>query len=92
MTDDTSTPDAEQNDGAVKDEQVAPEDTPETDGTEQAPNGPTTASATFSEAAETVPHLDGEKYQKGYQGHAPSRDGDNPVDLTLAAVTGQKGA
>lgn len=29
----------------------------------------------------------GEKYEKGYEGYVPSRDGDNPVDLTLSAVT-----
>ena len=49
-----------------------------------------TKAETFKEAAKHVPQADGEKYQKGYEGYVPSRDGDNPVDLSLAAVT--KGA
>lgn len=50
----------------------------------------TSSADTFDQAAEKATEPEGEAYQKGYFGHAPSRDGDNPVDLTLAAVT--KGA
>lgn len=46
-----------------------------------------TKAETFDQAAEATAEPDGEKYQKGYDGYAPSRDGDNPVDLTLAGVT-----
>lgn len=41
---------------------------------------------TFAEAAEQVPSVEGDKYEKGYDGFVPSRDGDNPEDLTLPAV------
>lgn len=51
--------------------------------------GPDTKAETFSEAAAKVQPVQGEKYEKGYDGYAPSRDGDHPVDLTLAGVTGQ---
>lgn len=51
-----------------------------------------TKAETFSVAAQAVPEAQGEKYQKGYDGYVPSRDGDEPVDLTLAGVTGQKDA
>lgn len=44
---------------------------------------------TVAEAGEKAPVQVGEKYEKGYEGFVPSRDGDNPVDLTLAGVTGQ---
>ena len=47
---------------------------------------------TVTEAGEGATEPEGEAYQKGYHGFVPSRDGDNPVDLTLAAVTGQKDA
>jgi hypothetical protein len=47
---------------------------------------------TLKQAAAKATEPEGEHYQKGYLGYAPSRDGDNPVDLTLAAVTGQKDA
>ena len=45
---------------------------------------------TVTEAGEHALVSTGEKYEKGYDGFVPSRDGDNPVDLSLAAVTGQK--
>lgn len=46
-----------------------------------------TKAETFDQAAARHTEAQGEKYQKGYDGFVPSRDGDNPVDLTLAAVT-----
>jgi hypothetical protein len=46
----------------------------------------TNAPQTVQEAGETQTHLEGEKYRKGYDGYVPSRDGDNPEDLTLAGV------
>ena len=52
----------------------------------------TSKADTFDQAAEKATEPEGEAYQKGYFGHVPSRDGDKPVDLTLAAVTGRKGA
>lgn len=33
-----------------------------------------------------APEAVGEAYQKGYHGFVPSRDGDNPEDLTLQGV------
>ena len=65
-------------------------DEPQDDGT--TPGLDTSKADTIQEAGAKVPDLEGEGYRKGYIGHAPSRDGDNPVDLTLAAVTGQKDA
>lgn len=53
----------------------APEDEPDTN-----------APQTVTEAGETQTHLEGAKYRKGYDGFVPSRDGDNPEDLTLQAV------
>lgn len=47
---------------------------------------------TLAEAGAKHTEAQGEKYQKGYDGYVPSRDGDEPVDLTLAGVTGQKDA
>lgn len=44
---------------------------------------------TFDQAASKAVEPEGEHYAKGYIGTVPSRDGDNPVDLTLAGVTGQ---
>ena len=72
---------ADKNRSTVK----APEADPEAKVTE-------TKAETFSAAAEATSEPEGEKYQKGYDGFVPSRDGDNPVDLTLAGVTGQKDA
>lgn len=66
---------------------VAPEDQ---DG--GAPKVTETKAATFKEAAKAASEPEGEAYQKGYMGYAPSRDGKDPVDLTLAGVTGQKDA
>lgn len=62
------------------------------DGTGTTPGLDTSKADTFTEAADKATEPEGEAYQKGYFGHAPSRDGDNPVDLTLAGVTGQKDA
>lgn len=61
-------------------------------GDQEPTSGPSTEGGALpvTEAA-SAPQA-GEKYEKGYEGYAPSRDGDNPVDLTLAAVTGQKDA
>lgn len=67
----------------------APEATtpPEGDGT--TPGLDTSKAQTVTEAGANQAELVGEAYEKGYHGHVPSRDGDNPVDLTLAGVTGQ---
>lgn len=53
----------------------------------KAPTTDTGSGQTVTEAGESATEAEGEKYQKGYEGFAPSRDGDNPVDLTLAGVT-----
>lgn len=50
---------------------------------------PNTEGATFDQAAANTTEPEGEAYRKGYHGFVPSRDGDNPQDLTLAGVTGQ---
>lgn len=47
-------------------------------------------SQTVAEAGANAVEASGEAYEKGYHGFVPSRDGDKPEDLTLAAVT--KGA
>lgn len=66
----------------------APAETPaEGDGT--TPGLDTSKAQTVTEAGANQAELVGEAYEKGYHGHVPSRDGDNPVDLTLAGVTGQ---
>jgi hypothetical protein len=66
----------------------APESTD--DGT--TPGLDTSKADTLQEAGEKAIEPQGEAYVKGYFGHVPSRDGDKPMDLTLAAVTGQKDA
>lgn len=63
-----------------------------TEAIEGAPQGDekpqvTTEAKTFSEAAEDAVESRHEAYAQGYFGTVPSRDGDNPVDLTLAGVT-----
>lgn len=57
------------------------------EGPHATPAEDTNAPQTVEQAgeAQTVPA--GEKYEKGYEGFVPSRDGDNPVDLSLAGVT-----
>ena len=47
----------------------------------------TTEAKTFSEAAEDAVESRHKAYAQGYFGTVPSRDGENPVDLTLAGVT-----
>lgn len=41
---------------------------------------------TFQEAAAKATEASGEAYEKGYFGHVPSKDGDNPEDLSVAGV------
>lgn len=53
------------------------------------PGVDTSSADTVTEAGAKHTEAQGEKYQKGYDGHAPSRDGDEPVDLTIAGVTGK---
>lgn len=54
-----------------------------------APQGqPELQARTLKDEGKRVPEAEGEKYEKGYDGHSPARDAGE--DLTLAAVT--KGA
>lgn len=41
---------------------------------------------TVEQAGAEVPQATGEKYEKGYDGFVPSRDGDKTEDLTLQGV------
>lgn len=49
----------------------------------------TTQGDDFATAAAKATPSTGEAYEKGYFGEVPSRDGDNPEDLTIQGVTGQ---
>ena len=49
-------------------------------------DGTTTQGGTFQEAAENATTTTGEAYEKGYFGYAPSKDGPNAVDLSVAGV------
>lgn len=60
---------------------------PASDGT--TPGLDTSKADTFQEAADKATESEHAAYAQGYFGHVPSRDGDKPVDLTLAGVTGQ---
>jgi hypothetical protein len=66
---------------------IVGKDEPQGDGTTPGLN--TSKADTVAEAGEKATEPEGEAYAKGYFGHVPSRDGDKPVDLTLAGVTGQ---
>lgn len=70
--------------GIVGEDEPAPEAEPESK-----PTVDTSKADTVEQAGAKHTEAQGEKYQKGYDGFVPSRDGDNPVDLTLAAVTGK---
>lgn len=61
-----------------------PHATPEDDAKDQ----PELQARTLEDEGKRVPEAEGEKYEKGYDGHSPARDAGE--DLTLAAVT--KGA
>lgn len=56
---------------------------------EPSEDGTNTGGQTVAEAGANATEPEGEGYRKGYHGFVPSRDGDNPQDLTLAGVTGQ---
>lgn len=46
----------------------------------------TTQAHDLKTEGQRVPKAEGEKYAKGYEGYAPSRDGDKAEDLTLQGV------
>lgn len=57
-------------------------------GDDETPQGETTTEGGAKSPEDSAsPEPEGEAYKKGYHGFVPSRDGDDPVDLTLAAVT-----